>query len=70
MNEVTNTIRGRILKLLRQGNAMNATAIALHLNAHHDVIQEELIAMDDLNLVFMRNGFYRISAAAKKGGAE
>jgi len=31
-------------------------------------IQQELIKMDDEDILFMRNGFYRLSERAKKDG--
>ena len=31
-------------------------------------VQEELIKMDDEDILFMRNGFYRLSERAKKDG--
>ena len=31
-------------------------------------VQQELIAMDDEDILFMRNGFYRLSERVKKNG--
>lgn len=31
-------------------------------------VQQELIAMDDEDILFMRNGFYRLSERAKQHG--
>jgi hypothetical protein len=31
-------------------------------------VQQELIKMDDEDILFMRNGFYRLSERAKKNG--
>ena len=45
-----------------------ADMVASDLGLNQREVQDELLKMDDEDLLFMRNGFYRLSERAKKYG--
>ena len=45
-----------------------ADMVASDLGLGQREVQDELLKMDDEDLLFMRNGFYRLSERAKKYG--
>lgn len=54
-----------ILIYLFQNESASAGTIAQEIGGHPREVQDLLIEMDDAGEVLMKNGFYRISAAAR-----
>ena len=54
-----------IMRELRQANALTSLEIAAAINEPADAVQAALHSLDDAGCVIMRNGFYRLSEAAR-----
>ena len=57
-------LQTRIMRELSQANALTCGEIRRAIDATHSATQTALHGLDDAGQVFMRNGFYRASAAA------
>jgi len=57
-------LQTRIMRELAQANALTCGEICRAIGTTHDATQTALHGLDEAGQVFMRNGFYRASAAA------
>ena len=61
-------LRATLLAYFKIIPSASAEDVAHDLGLGQRNVQQELIAMDDEDILFMRNGFYRLSERAKKDG--
>ena len=65
---MTDDLRSTLLAYFAIVPSACADMAASDLGLSQRQVQEELIKMDDEDILFMRNGFYRLSERAKKDG--
>ena len=65
---MTDDLRSTLLAYFAIVPSACADMVASDLGLSQREVQDELLKMDDDDLLFMRNGFYRISERAKKYG--
>ena len=61
-------LRSTLLAYFKIIPSASAEEVAHDLGLGQREVQQELIAMDDEDILFMRNGFYRLSERARKDG--
>ena len=65
---MTDDLRSTLLAYFAIVPSACADMVASDLGLSQREVQDELLKMDDEDLLFMRNGFYRLSERAKKYG--
>lgn len=65
---MSDNLRETLLAYFKIIPSASAEDVAHDLGLGQREVQQELIAMDDEDILFMRNGFYRLSERAKKDG--
>ena len=65
---MTDDLRSTLLAYFAIVPSACADMVASDLGLGQREVQDELLKMDDEDLLFMRNGFYRLSERAKKYG--
>ena len=63
---MTDDLRSTLLAYFAIVPSACADMVASDLGLGQREVQDELLKMDDEDLLFMRNGFYRLSERAKK----